>query len=98
MKNPIIYLSSSARRSHGGWLRRTWLTAGLLLAAFNGAQAVPPPAGTTIGNQASATYTDTSAVSHTATSNVVQTTAPQAATPTPTQNGAQHAPAGSAAY
>ena len=98
MKNPIIHLSPSARRSQGGWLRRTWLTAGLLLAALNGAQAVPPPAGTTIGNQASATYTDTSGVSHTVTSNVVQTTVQQVASLTLTQNGAQNATAGSVAY
>src|SRR5947208_151984 len=98
MKNPIIHLSPSARRSQGGWLRRTWLTAGLLLAALNGAQAVPPPAGTTIGNHASATYTDTSGVSHTVTSNVVQTTVQQVASLTLTQNGTQNATAGSVAY
>jgi len=98
MKIPIIHLSPSARRSQGGWLRRTWLTAGLLLTALNGAQAVPPPAGTTIGNQASATYTDTSGLSHTVTSNVVQTTVQQVASLTLTQNGAQNATAGSVAY
>jgi uncharacterized repeat protein (TIGR01451 family) len=70
----------------------------LAIAAIGSVQAVPPPAGTSISNQASATYTDTSGVSHTVTSNVVQTTVQQVASLTLTQNGAQNATAGSVVY
>jgi uncharacterized repeat protein (TIGR01451 family) len=70
----------------------------LAIAAVGSVQAVPPPAGTSISNQASATYTDTSGVSHTVTSNVVQTTVQQVASLTLTQNGAQNATAGSVVY
>jgi trimeric autotransporter adhesin len=92
---------TSARHSHGNWLRRAavWLAAAALtIAAVGGALATPPPAGTSITNQASATYTDTSGVSHTVTSNVVQTTVQQVASLTLTQNGAQNATAGSVVY
>jgi trimeric autotransporter adhesin len=99
VNRPLFDLSRPARRSRARWLGRSWLTAGILaLVALDGAQAVPPPAGTAIGNQASATYTDTSGVSHTVTSNVVQTTVQQVASLTLTQNGAQNATAGSVAY
>src|SRR3984893_6817198 len=92
-------MSAFAFRS--GWLRRlaACFAAGVLvLVAFSAAEATPPPAGTSIGNQASATYTDASGVSHTITSNVVQTTVQQVASLTLTQNGAQNATAGSVAY
>src|SRR6185437_7060337 len=49
--------------------------------------AAPPPAGTAIGNQASATYTDTSGISRSVTSNVVQTIVQQVASLTLTGNG-----------
>ena len=92
--------------SPGGWssrglLRRAaaWLAAGALaLAAATSAHAAPPPAGASISNQASATYTDGSGVPHTVTSNVVQTTVTQVASLTLTQNGAQTATPGSAVY
>ena len=93
--------SSSGGRFSGGLLRRAaaWLAAGALaLAAATGAHAAPPPAGTSISNQASATYTDGSGVSHTVTSNVVQTTVTQVASLTLTQNGAQTATPGSVVY
>src|SRR6266704_3032053 len=51
-------------------------------------------AGTSIGNQASATYTDSSAVSRTATSNVVTTVVQQVASLTLTANGAKTASPG----
>jgi uncharacterized repeat protein (TIGR01451 family) len=41
------------------------------------AHAAPPPAGAVIGNQATATYTDSGGVARTATSNLVQTTVQQ---------------------
>src|ERR1700730_10481691 len=92
-------MSAFAFRS--SWLRRAaaCFAAGVLvLVAVGAAQATPPPAGTSISNQASATYTDASGVSHTVTSNVVQTTVQQVASLTLTQNGAQNATAGSVAY
>src|SRR5258708_20804960 len=52
-------------------------------------------AGTAIGNQASATYTDASSVSRTATSNVVTTIVQQVASLTLTANGAKTASPGS---
>lgn len=53
-----------------------------------------PAAGTTIGNQASATYTDGSAVQRTATSNLVVTTVQQVAAFTLTANNAKTATPG----
>ncbi|MDE2325860.1 MAG: DUF11 domain-containing protein, partial [Betaproteobacteria bacterium] len=93
--------SSPGGWSSGGLLRRAaaWLAAGALaLAAATGAHAAPPPAGTSISNQASATYTDGSGVTRTVTSNVVQTTVTQVASLTLTQNGAQTATPGSVVY
>ncbi|NMM08153.1 hypothetical protein [Polaromonas sp.] len=69
----------------------------LVLTGF-AAHAAPPPAGTSISNQASATYTDGSNVVRTVTSNVVQTTVLQVSSLTLTANGAQNANAGSVTY
>ena len=68
-----------------------------LALAFAGlaAHAAPPPAGTSISNQASASYSDASGVTRTVTSNVVQTTVQQVASLTLVQNGAQNATPGS---
>ncbi|HWZ45996.1 MAG TPA: hypothetical protein VNW97_21165 [Candidatus Saccharimonadales bacterium] len=55
-------------------------------------------AGTAIGNQASATYTDASSVSRTATSNVVTTIVQQVASLTLTANGAKTASPGSPVF
>lgn len=55
-------------------------------------------AGTSIGNQASATYTDSSSVSRTATSNVVTTIVQQVASLTLTANGAKTASPGAAVF
>ncbi len=62
------------------------------------AHAAPPPAGTSISNQASASYSDASGVTRTVTSNVVQTTVTQVASLTLVQNGAQNATPGSVVY
>src|SRR5574341_1132141 len=53
----------------------------LVVAAWcaTSAHAQTPPAGTVIGNQASATYTDGSSIARTATSNTVQTVIQQVA-------------------
>jgi trimeric autotransporter adhesin len=69
----------------------------LVLTGF-AAHAAPPPAGTSISNQASASYTDGSNVVRTVTSNVVQTTVLQVASLTLTANGAQNANPGSVTY
>jgi len=74
----------------------TLVSLALLFAAT--AFATAPPAGTTIANQASATYIDASGVSHTVTSNIVQTTVQQVASLTLAANGAQDATAGSLVY
>jgi uncharacterized repeat protein (TIGR01451 family) len=55
-------------------------------------------AGTSIGNQASATYTDSSSVSRTATSNVVSTIVQQVASLTVTANGAKTASPGAPVF
>ena len=56
------------------------------------------PAGTAIGNQASATYTDGSGISRTVTSNTVQTIVQQVASLTLTANGTKTASVGSTVY
>jgi uncharacterized repeat protein (TIGR01451 family) len=70
----------------------------LLSLAGSGASATPPPAGTSIGNQASATYTDSSGVSRTVTSNSVQTVVQQVAALTLTASGTKTAAVGSTVY
>ncbi len=62
------------------------------------AHATPPPAGTSISNQASATYSDGSGVSRTVTSNLVQTTVTQVYSLTLASSGAQNATPGSVVY
>ncbi len=57
-----------------------------------------PAAGTVIGNQASATYTDGSGASRTTTSNLVQTTVSQVKSFTLTANGARTAAPGQTVY
>jgi uncharacterized repeat protein (TIGR01451 family) len=70
----------------------------LWLGALNGAHATPPPAGTSIGNQASVTYTDSSGTSRTVTSNTVQTVVQQVASLTLTANGTKTSSIGSTVY
>jgi len=61
--------------------------------------AAAPPAGTPIGNQASATYLDATATSRTVTSNLVTTIVQQVASFTLTADGAQNAaPGGQAVF
>lgn len=68
----------------------------MLLAS--GSASAQTAAGTAIGNQASATYTDSSSVSRTATSNVVTTIVQQVASLTLTANGAKTASPGSPVF
>ncbi|MBZ5523326.1 MAG: DUF11 domain-containing protein [Acidobacteriia bacterium] len=71
------------------------MTAVLLVPGSASAQTA---AGTSIGNQASATYTDSSSVTRTATSNVVTTIVQQVASLTLTANGAKTASPGSPVF
>ena len=66
-----------------------------LVAAPGRADAASPPAGTAIGNQASATYTDASNAARSVTSNVVTAIVQQVASLTLTQNTAKPVTAGS---
>ena len=70
----------------------------MLLLASNVVLAAPPGAGTAIGNQASASYTDGSGVTRTVTSNTVQTVVQQVASLTLTANGNKSASPGSTVY
>ncbi|WP_332775542.1 beta strand repeat-containing protein [Polaromonas sp.] len=79
------------------WIVGLFAALVLALAGF-AAHAAPPPSGTSISNQASATYSDASGVSRTVTSNVVQTTVQQVASLTLAANGAQNATPGSVVY
>lgn len=86
-----------------GWSRRLIALMACMLLAFlaigaGNAFAVPPPAGTSIGNQASATFTDASGISRSVSSNVVNTIVQQVAALTLTANGAQTSTAGSTVY
>lgn len=70
----------------------------LILSLVAPAFAVPPPAGTSIGNQASASYTDGSGASRSVTSNTVTTIVQQVASLTLTANGAKTSSIGSTVY
>ncbi|WP_431094709.1 beta strand repeat-containing protein [Polaromonas aquatica] len=79
------------------WIVGLFVAVALALAGL-AAHAAPPPAGTSISNQASATYSDASGITRTVTSNVVQTTVQQIASLTLAANGAQNATPGSVVY
>ena len=74
------------------------LALALLFLCCGTAFATPPAAGTSIGNQASATYSDASGTSRTVTSNTVQTVVQQVASTTLTANGAKTATPGGMVY
>src|SRR5947207_10038955 len=69
-----------------------------LLCIASGTASAQTAAGTSIGNQASATYTDSSSTSRTATSNVVTTIVQQVASLTLTANGSKTASPGSPVF
>ena len=84
-------------RGHAPRLPSHWLKLAAITSAFASTVTLAaPPAGTVIGNQAAATYTDASAVSRTATSNTVTTVVQQVAaftlTATQTKTAAPGAP------
>ncbi len=74
------------------------LVAGALVASSPRIAFAAPAAGTVIGNQATATYTDAGGTPRTATSNLVQTTVSQVKSFTLTANGARTAAAGQTVY
>ncbi len=70
-----------------------------VLAGFAGVTLAAPPAGTTIGNQATATYTDAASNSYTVSSNPVTTVVQQVASLTLTADGVRiAAPGGQAVF
>lgn len=100
MKRPTklrTVLTALARvRNHLTW--KPVLSSLLILLLVNQtppALASSPPAGTTIGNQASATYTDSSGTARSATSNVATTTVQQVASFTLTQDNNRQVAVGS---
>ena len=91
----------NALRTVGAIRRHVWsvaLVVTCMLGLAAGAKSAPP-AGTPIGNQASATYLDASNTARTATSNLVTTIVQQVASFTLTANGARTAaPGGQAVF
>ena len=92
--------SSWASRAQNGFNRfaRTATFSILVLLCGAGALESAPPAGTSIGNQASATYTDASNTPRSTTSNIAITIVQQVASFTLTADGAKFAAAGSQVY
>lgn len=74
------------------------LVAGLMFWLASGMAYAAPPAGTVIGNQATATYNDASGTGRTATSNLVQVTVSQLKAFTLTADGARTAQSGQQVY
>lgn len=72
------------------WIVGLFIALSLMMAGM-AAHAAPPPAGASISNQASATYSDATGNTVTVMSNVVQTTVQQVASLTLTANGTQNA-------
>jgi uncharacterized repeat protein (TIGR01451 family) len=70
----------------------------LCVGLFSSAHAAAPAAGTSIGNQASVTYVDSTGTSRTVTSNTVQTIVQQVASLTLTANGSKTSSIGSTVY
>ncbi|HUP30005.1 MAG TPA: hypothetical protein VM122_07530, partial [Usitatibacter sp.] len=97
-------MNSTTQASSKGETLRLWafallvLVAGALFALGTTNAHAAPPAGTVIGNQATATYQDASNTPRTATSNLVQTTVSQVKTFTLTANGARTAAPGQTVY
>ncbi len=97
-------MSSTTQPGSKGQTLRLWafallvLVAGAMFALGTTNAHAAPPAGTVIGNQATATYQDASNTARTATSNLVQTTVSQVKTFTLTANGARTAAPGQTVY
>jgi uncharacterized repeat protein (TIGR01451 family) len=93
-------IASPRRRTHTTVRSATpsLLAALLLLSITTLVDSAPPPAGTSIGNQASATYTDASNTPRSTTSNVAITIVQQVASFTLTADGARFAAPGGQVY
>src|SRR5579864_1668300 len=91
------FIRGGRRLARTSFLLMTLLLVGAVLLT-SGSASAQTAAGTAIGNQASATYTDSSSVSRTATSNVVTTIVQQVASLTLTANGAKTASPGSPVF
>lgn len=89
-------MSAPRKTPRGWWIALAFVVASVLLAMFFAApaRAASPPAGTAIGNQASATYSDASLTVRTVTSNTVTTIVQQVASFTLTANGTKNASLG----
>src|SRR5436190_14408605 len=78
--------------------RSVLLGLGLLICGTGVVDSAPPPAGTSIGNQATATYSDASNTPRSTTSNVAITIVQQVASFTLTADGAKFAAPGGQVY
>ena len=97
-------MNTTTKASSTGETLRQWavamfvLLAGVIFTFGAGHAHAAPLAGTVIGNQATATYTDASSTSRTATSNLVQTTVSQVKTFTLTASGTRTAAPGQTVF
>jgi trimeric autotransporter adhesin len=94
-------MQQTLSRASRSLVRRSLFLTTVLSAAFAGTQAwaqTQPPANTVIGNQATATYTDSANIQRTASSNTVQTTVLQVAAIDLTADNTKQAPPGSPVY
>ena len=94
----IAALKNRAKRHGCRQIRTGFLTITLLLCSASFIDSAPPPAGTSIGNQASATYTDASNTPRSTTSNVAITIVQQVASFTLTADSAKFAAPGGQVY
>src|ERR1043166_7226683 len=97
MKSRILSLGRACGRfgrSLQVRLRANLLILALLICGVNFVDSAPPPAGTSIGNQASTTYTDASNTPRSTTSNVAITIVQQVSSFTLTADGAKFAAPG----
>ena len=74
--SPISPAKGVGFRPNATWAGAAVLSLGFLFGSSS-VLAAPPPANTVIGNQASATYSDSAGTTQLATSNLVQTTVQQ---------------------
>ena len=94
--NSLLSIKLPAFKLAARWTGAAAMTLGALFAATMVSAA--PVQGTSIGNQASASYLDPDGITRSATSNAVQTTVTQVGSLTLTANGARNAAAGNTVY
>jgi uncharacterized repeat protein (TIGR01451 family) len=92
--NPLVHEASRTRAA----MSLIAAAAGMILMLAGNAAHAAPPAGTVIGNQATATYNDAGGSPRTATSNLVTTTVSQVKSFTLAANGARTAAPGQTVY